>query len=553
MLVLLLVAFISGLLTILAPCIWPILPIVLASSTSAGRRRPLGVTVGILVSFTILTLSLSYLVRILNFDPDSLRFLAVTVIGVLGLSLVIPKLSALLESQVSRLSNLFGGRLGTGNGFWGGFLTGISLGIVWAPCAGPILATIAALAATRAVTSQVVLLTLVYMGGTGIPLFLFASFGSSLLLKSRALSPFLGRIQQAFGVIMIVTAILIWTSYDRVLQARLLNLFPAYSGLIYKLEQGNQVQTELSRLSGQKPITVFEPKPYLADLGKAPDFIGITNWLNSSPQDLASLKGKVILVDFWTYSCINCIRTLPFVTGWYEKYKGQDFVVIGVHTPEFEFEKKTENVQKALTMFKITYPVAQDNNFLTWNAFNNRYWPAKYLVDKDGHLRFKHFGEGSYSETEKAIQSLISESGKSVSRSFLDMPDQTPQTDLTPETYLGKARSNKLSANHKFSGRWNIENEYGESSIGSSLQLDFYADKVFLVITPKNSSDEVTVFLDDEVLDNAYAGNDVLNGKIIFDIPRLYELIDLKGNPGSHKLRLDFGTEGTRVFAFTFG
>ena len=554
MLVLLIVAFVSGLLTILAPCIWPILPIVLSSSSTGGRGRPLGVTLGILLSFSILTLSLSYLVKIFHFDPDILRLLAVVIIGFFGSILIIPKLASLLEGYASRIGNYFGGRFTSGSGFWSGMVAGISLGVVWAPCAGPILATIAALSATRAVNSQVVLITITYMIGTGIPLFLFAAFGSHLLTKSRVLSPFTGFIQQALGLVMIITAVLIWTGYDKLLQARLLNLFPAYTDLIYRIEQTNQVQEQLNRLQGKGEGKISTlPKSFLPDMGMAPDFVGIGNWLNSTPLTLGALEGKVILVDFWTYSCINCIRTLPFVTGWYEKYKDQGLVVVGIHTPEFEFEKKTENVANAIKMFGINYPVAQDNNYSTWNNYNNSYWPAKYLIDKDGHLRYQHSGEGLYAETEKAIQTLLAETGRPVPQEILSMPDQTPRIRLTPETYLGKSRMKIFSPDFKYLGEWNIENEFGESSPGSSLELDFYANKVFLVITPNSPTDIITVSLDGMTISDDVAGKDVFDGKVLLDTARLYELINLRGNPGTHVLRLDFGSKGTKVFAFTFG
>ncbi len=573
MLILLLVAFVSGLLTIFAPCIWPILPIVLSTSVSGGKSRPLGVTTGILISFSILTLSLSYLVKAFNFDPDSLRFLAVLVISFLGLVLLIPKLSAIVEGFASRLSGVFGGRFSTGNGFFGGLIAGISLGIVWAPCAGPILATIAALSATRTVNSQVILITLVYMLGTGIPLFLFATFGGRLITRSRFLSPFTGRIQQLFGVIMIATAALIWTGYDKVLQAKLLDVFPGYSNFLYKLEQSNQVQEQLRRLKGKEGKTSITPDSFLPDLGPAPEFIGISKWLNSTPLTLKSLQGKVVLVDFWTYSCINCIRTLPYVTGWYEKYKDQDFVVVGVHTPEFEFEKKTENVEMAIKMFKINYPVAQDNDFRTWNNFDNIYWPAKYLIDKDGHLRYTHFGEGNYDETEMAIQSLIAETGKIMPTGTLEIDETTPQVRLTPETYLGLDRLARFGSNERpqraerdytlpaslfddyfaLGGRWSMDGQFSQSIENSVLELNFFASKVFLVITPSTGQDIIKVYLDNQDVGQANSGKDVVNGQVTIDVDRLYELIDLHGSPGRHQLRLEFGTKGTKVFAFTFG
>lgn len=553
MLVLLLVAFVSGLFTILAPCIWPILPIVLSSSATGGHRKPLGVTIGILLSFTLLTLSLSYLVSVFNFDPDTLRLLAVLVIGFLGIVLVVPKLSAVIESYTSRLSSIFGGNIQNGSGFWGGLVVGVSLGIVWAPCAGPILATIAALSATRAVTAQVVLITVVYMIGTGIPLLLFATFGNKLLTKSRVLSPLTGKIQQILGAIMILTAAFIWTSYDKIIQAKLLDLFPGYSNFIYKIEQSNQVQEQLNRLQGRETNTVNFSGSYLPKLGMAPDFRGISGWLNTEPLTMESLKGKVVLIDFWTYSCINCIRTLPFVTGWYEKYKDQGFVVVGVHTPEFEFEKKAENVQNSLNTFKINYPVAQDNGYGTWNNYNNSYWPAKYLIDKDGQIRYKHFGEGEYAETERAIQTLLAETGSTVPTDTLSLKDETPTRRLTPETYIGKNRAERFSSVLSLSKDWSIQPEYAESVEGSKLELNFFASKVFLVITPATMNDSITVILDGKVVESNSAGKDVVDGKVILDEPRLYEILDLKDGPDNHKLQLNFGTKGTQIFAFTFG
>ncbi len=563
MTILIIFAFISGVLTILAPCIWPLLPVVLSASATGGKNKPLGITLGILMSFSVFTLSLSYLVARFHLDPNSLRLLAVVVLVFLGLTLVIPQLAALIEGAVSRLSGRWGGKLTQREGFGGGILTGVVLGIVWTPCAGPILATIAALAATQAVTAKVILVTLFYMAGTGIPLFLFSLFGSRLLLRSRGLAPYLGKIQKVFGIVMIVTALAIYTNYDKIIQAKLLDIFPAYSNILFSLEGNQKVQEQLAALKGKGSV----------DLGVAPEFGGITNWLNSEPLTMASLRGKVVLVDFWTYTCINCIRTLPFVTGWYEKYKDAGLVVVGVHTPEFEFEKNTDNVSKALKMFKVTYPVAQDNNYVTWNNFNNSYWPAKYLIDKNGHIRLVHFGEGNYPETEKAIQSLLAETGKVAPSGVLSLPDQTPQISMTPETYLGLSRLQSLASpetpvsgsqqftiparipNDQFAygGTWGLSSQEAKAGEGASLELNYSANKVFLVITPNDNKDILAVFLDGKSVGVDQAGKDVVNGAVRFDTARLYELIDLQGKPGRHLLRLQFKTTGTKIFAFTFG
>jgi thiol-disulfide isomerase/thioredoxin len=308
-------------------------------------------------------------------------------------------------------------------------------------------------------------------------------------------------------------------------------------------------------------------------LAKAPEITGITNWINSDPVTMASLRGKVVLIDFWTYTCINCIRTLPYVTSWYEKYKDDNFVVIGVHSPEFEFEKNTANVENAATQYGITYPIAQDNDFKTWDAYNNKYWPAHYLVDANGNIRYVHFGEGKYDETEKAIQKLIEEAGKNVSSTELTtMEDQSPRFKQTPETYLGSRRVERFESNLPFkngvqsytfpssvsldsfayAGDWKIENQYSETVQNAKLLMQFEGNKVFLVMHTTVGNEKVTVYLDNKIIPADVSGVDVKDGVITLDEPRLYELVDLKGNRGTHLLRLEF-SNGVQLYAFTFG
>lgn len=524
------------------------------------------------------------MVQIFHFDPDILRLFAVFVIGFLGLALVLPKLSAYIEILVSRLSSKLGnGSSNQRTGFIGGYITGFSLGIVWAPCAGPILATIATLAATKAVNLEVIMVTLFYVAGIGIPLFFFSYAGSLLFTKSRALSPYIGRIQQLFGILMIATALAIYTNYDKVLEANLLNAIPSYSQFLLKLETNQAVTKGLDILKGHKNIDeskVNMPFPKagaLPKLSRAPEFTGITKWLNlpnsQTALTLGELKGKVVLIDFWTYTCINCIRTLPHVTGWYEKYKNQGFIVISVHSPEFEFEKKTENVAAAIKQYGIRYPVAQDNDYGTWKAYANNYWPAEYLIDKAGYIRHTHFGEGEYDQTEKAIQSLLEEAGNQVAPTLENMPDETPKTSISPETYIGSTRMSYLYPNgtvgngkqnftlssnlpqNQFSlgGDWTIDNEYSIAGKNAALEYNFTADKVFLVMRPPaNSISRLKVFIDGKVVDSSNAGVDVKEGIITVDSDRLYTLIDLKGKTENHLLRLEFDSV-ISVYAFTFG
>ena len=577
--ILLVFAFLSGLVTIFAPCIWPLLPIILSSSTTGGKKKPLGITLGIIVSFGIFTLTISYIVSLIPFDPTILRYIAVFVIGFLGLTLMVPKLTQILEGYVSKLSSSFRPVNTTGTGFTSGFITGISLGIVWTPCAGPILATIATLAATQAVNFQIVLVTVAYLIGVGIPLYFFSLLGQSVFSKSRFLSKYTGRIQQIFGVIMILTAVAIATNYDRTLQARLLDAFPSYSQFIINLETAEPVKKELDKLrnpDAEEQIDMPFPKASdtsLPVITKAPDFVGIENWLNSDSLTIESLRGKVVLIDFWTYTCINCIRTLPYVTSWYEKYKDKNFIVVGVHTPEFEFEKNTTNVANAIKQYNITYPVAQDNDYATWRAYDNHYWPAKYLIDKDGNIRYFHFGEGKYEETEKAIQMLIKQTGMTVDEKTTAEEDSFSAMPQTPETYLGYGRMERFEGQIKqglnsytfpktlnrdsiaFSGIWDVQEEKSISTKqGSQLMLKFYASKVFLVITPKSSEDKIQVIIDrDADAVDFYNGKDVVDGYVKLDVPRLYELIDLKDESNEHELILEFENEGTEVYAFTFG
>ena len=405
MLLLLAFAFISGLVTILAPCIWPLLPIVLSSSiigNSKSHKRPLGVTFGIMVSFAFFTLSFAFLVKAFHLDANLLRVLAVIVIAFFGVSMIIPQILVKFEIFVTKLTNIFGVKnQNKSNDFISGFITGISLGIVWSPCAGPILATIATLAATGQVNLNVFLVTVFYVTGVGIPLFLFAYAGQQFILKAKRVSKYTGRIQQVFGAIMIITAVAIYMHYDVYLEAKLLDMFPGFSQNLNKFEGNSNILNELNKLKGNQSKESIDSSSLFNTNAPAPDFIGITKWLNTDkPLTIKSLKGKVILVDFWTYTCINCIRTLPYVTSWYEKYKDKGFVVVGVHTPEFQFEHETQNVLNAIKMYSIHYPVAQDNDYATWNNYSNQYWPAEYLIDVNGNVRRVHFGEGEYDKTE---------------------------------------------------------------------------------------------------------------------------------------------------------
>lgn len=585
MLLLLFLAFLSGLVTIFAPCIWPILPIVLSAGVNGNKHKPLGLVTGLSVSFIFFTLALSSLVKIFSFDPEVLRYVAVIVIGFLGLMLVIPQLGEKLEAIVSRLGSL-GSRFtqNRGGGFGAGFITGAALGLIWTPCAGPILAAVATLAATQTVGLSGLLLISAYVAGVSVPLYLLTFLGGRVLSQTRTLSRYTGTIQRVFGVVMIVSAILIFTGYDKKLQTKILDNFPQYGSFLYvfenqaektgqleKVRQGQAEDTgESSRETSEKA-----PSAMLKNLGKAPEITGIEGWINTDGTSLRELKGKVVLVDFWTYSCINCIRTLPHVTSWYEQYKDQGFVVIGVHTPEFAFEHKKENVAEAVKKYAITYPVAQDNNYATWQAYNNRYWPAHYLIDAEGNVRYTHFGEGKYEETEALIVELLKEAGHNPAMGEKNIQDETPRQGSvqTPETYLGSARGNQLSSpeiitqskqvftapknlevdQYAFEGEWQVEKERAVASPQGALTLYFQGEKVFLVMSPEDESisSTVNVYLDGKRISPELSGKDVKNGQVSVEQERLYEIIDLRGMRQKGLLKLEF-ENAVGVYAFTF-
>lgn len=577
MIILLFFAFLAGFVTIAAPCIWPLLPIILSVSSTGSRRKALGVVLGIMTSFAIFTLSISYLEKFLHIDPNVFRLVAVIALILFGVAMLVPSLGIVLESAINRLLAPFRTRFKAGEaGFTQGYLIGFSTGLVWAPCSGPILGTVATLAAIQAVNFRIILVALVYILGLGIPLFLFALAGNWFFNFSKRLSRYTAAIQRVFGLLIIVAAVLIYTNYDKVIQLRILKIFPSYGNFLNKVEDNPEVSERLSELLDQtevlKPAVAVSEK--LPDYGEAPELAGIAEWLNTSvPLSLAQMRGKVVLLDFWTYTCINCVRTLPHVKGWYEKYKDDNFVVIGVHTPEFAFEKSTANVMGALKQFNIHYPVALDNDYETWRAYRNRYWPSHYLIDINGHIRYKHFGEGDYEEMDKAIRSLLKEAGYRVSGKEASSHADTAPFGVTPETYLGRSRIKYCVSREKvkggrqtfslperigkncfaYDGVWDISDESATPKKGSALEIHFNASKVFLVVSPGADGDRIKLFMDGELLDSGKAGADVIRGYLILDTNRLYNLVDLKGKVESHLLRLEFEDDGDALYAFTFG
>jgi len=576
MIILILFSLLSGLVTVLSPCILPVLPIVLSSTLTGGKRRPLGVVTGLIISFSIFTLAISQIVSLLGISANVLRIVAVVIIGVLGLGLILPGLNEMIEKLFNRLPGLVKQDGQQGSGFGSGFVTGASLGLIWAPCAGPILAAVTTLAATQAVTFGSVVVVVSYAIGAGIPLLAIAYGGRNLMQRVPFLVNNARKVQQTFGAIMILTALLIAFNVDTMVTAWVTEMVPSsWTAQLTQFETNPTVSKQLSNLnsdSGQNNGTTYDTGGSLQDLGLAPELTGITHWINSEPLTLSALKGKVVLIDFWTYSCVNCVRTFPFLKDWYSKYKDQGFVIIGVHTPEFAFEHETSNVEQAVKRFGIEYPVAQDNDYGTWRAYNNHYWPAEFLIGPDGHLRYTHFGEGHYDVTEMAIQTLLDEAGHPVDQALSDMNTSAFSQDQTPETYVGTSRQQNFSSPeelvsgkastytipatlplHHFavSGTWQFEPEYAKvTEAGSELELHFYAKDVYLVMDSALPSQVSVTLLSPDQPNQTEDLNP--EGQVTIDQARLYHLVALdKAQEGT--VVIEFDQPGVEAYSFTFG
>ncbi len=609
MLLLVVVAFVAGLVTAVSPCVLPILPVVLATGADGDRRRPYLVIAGLIASFSFFTLASVQIISALHLPSSALRDVAIALIAVFGLTLLVPRISLVFERATLRLQAVGGrliGRSSTGplaivNGstgptgaamnpagaaprrgsIAGGLLTGLGLGLVWTPCAGPILGAITSLAVTTPGSWSTLALVIAYALGAGLPLLAIAQGGRKLMTRLRMRST-AGWATRAFGALVIATAGLMAVGADAAISTQLTNILPDWTNVLQTLERSNPVQVALGQLEGHNQPAATSGSgsnsgagnaANLPDMGAAPDLTGIDHWLNSQPLTMASLRGKVVLIDFWTYSCINCIRTLPYVEGWYQKYEADGFVVIGVHTPEFAFEHDTANVQAAIQRFGITYPVAQDNEFATWNAYSNMYWPAHYLIDATGHIRAEHFGEGAYEETEAEIRDLLAESGMSALPSAAATDGPVPiSRGQTPETYLGSARASAYRGSYPgdgshdltlpsdsqvhtwaLGGKWDVASQFiTAAAAGDKLQFQFQARDVYLVMSAATPT-TVHVAVTGAASPPADGTEDVsASGELTVSTARLYHLVHLPAQEQA-TVTITFDSPGIQAYAFTFG
>ena len=540
MLILLAIGFVAGIVTALSPCVLPVLPIVLAGG--ATGRRPLAIVAGIVASFTVFTLSAAWLLDLAGLPGDLLRNVAIALLFLVALSLLVPQVAEWLARPLQFLTRRSGGDRG------GGFLLGASLGLVFVPCAGPVLAAVTVIAARREVGLEAVLLTLAYATGAAIPMLAIALTGqrAARAVRSRAET-----VRRVSGVLVAAAAVAIALGADRELQT----VLPGYTeALQERFERSGAARRELRELTGGRdPEATGARDTGLEDYGPAPEFRGITRWLNSKPLTLEGLRGRVVLIDFWTYSCINCLRTLPYLRDWHDRYEPAGLTIVGVHSPEFAFERVERNVRENASDLDVRWPIALDNAFATWGAWHNQYWPAKYLIDREGHVRYFHFGEGDYAETEEAIRSLLGESAPAAS----GRADTSPRGQVTPESYLGHERLARNGGDAvvederhtytlprelgeselAFGGTWAIEDERAVAGNRARLRLRYRARDVFLVLAGAGT---VEVLLD---------GRPERVVKV--DGDRLYTLVE-RPRLGDHLLELRL-TPGVAAYAFTFG
>ena len=585
MLLLVAFAFLAGAGTAVSPCVLPVLPIVLSAGATGGRRRPLGVVTGLAVSFTFATVALVYLIDALGLPGDLPRTIAIVVLIAFGVALMVPALSGPLEARLSALTSRFGPPRSGGEGFAGGFLVGASLGFVYAPCAGPILAGVITVSAAQTFTAGRLAVALAYGVGSAAVLYVLTLGGRRVTAR---LARRTGVLQFGMGAVMVLVAGALLANLDTKFESAIATGIPSFLvDPTQSLENGRSVQTALadvrggigghsSAASAEAGGAQGNAGARLPVLGEAPDpdFADTQQWFNTPgdrPLSLSRLRGHVVLVDFWTYSCINCLRTLPYLNAWYRKYHSKGFEIVGVHTPEFPFEHSASNVADAISREGIRYPVVQDNDYATWTAYHNQYWPAEYLIDGRGRIRLVDFGEGDYGGKERAIRSLLAEQGAGRLGGDTRVRAEAPAKGLrTPETYLGANRADGFTngpivvGRHDYGnppppppnalayhGTWTVGGEAATAGPHAAIALHFQARRVFIVLGSPGRTRRARVLLDGKPIAAKEAGADARSGFLKVRAQRLYEVVDLpRVESRTVTLRFQPGVQG---YSFTFG
>jgi len=596
--------FLGGALTILSPCILPVLPFVFARSEQKFLTNGLPMLAGMAITFaaiaTLAAVGGSWAIRVNQYG----RIFALVLLTAFAATLLSTRLADWLARPFVALGNrLTQATPGAADRFTllNSLLLGIATGLLWAPCAGPILGLILTGAAISGPNARTTLLLFAYAAGAATSLAVALLAGGrvfAFLKKSLGTGEW---IRRGLGVAVLLAVVAIVFGWDSSVLTRLsLNgtnsleqslidkIHPqntdAPGGAMMAMSNSNMAMSNSKSDGHAMMMSAAKAAGNLPVEGEIPSFAGATLWLNSPPLTPESLRGKVVVVDFWTYSCINCLRALPFVESWYQKYKDHGLVVIGVHAPEFAFEKDPSNVRRAVADLKIAYPVALDNDYAIWQAFNNQYWPAHYFIDATGRIRAHHFGEGNYDESEQIIRTLLTEAGQS------DLPPpgtgQPPAVgvqaapdeahDQSPETYVGYSRADNFASPGGFaqdqahvyaapstlklnqwalSGSWNVDPEKALlGASGGKIEFRFYARDLHLVLGPGNGKPvRFRVTLDGAAPAADHGADTDSSGAGIIDGQRLYQLIRQSGDVGEHVFSIEFLDPGAQAYSFTFG
>jgi len=554
-----LIGFLGGLITGISPCILPVLPVVFFSGAGgSSAARPYLVIAGLACSFSVVTLAGSALLSALHLPQDAIRWAALVTLTVIGLGLIFPPLQHLIERPFARIPQR---QIGLNTLSASGFGLGLTLGALYVPCAGPVLAAIVVAGGTASVGVATLVLTATFAVGTALPLLAFALAGRRVAQRVTAFRRRRRAIQVVGGITMIVLAVALVFNLPAMLQRAV----PDYTAAMQKGIGANDIRHKLN-LGGSagQLADCAEGSDQLQQCGPAPAIKGIAQWLNTpggAPIDLASLRGKVVLIDFWAYSCINCQRAIGHVVDWYNRYK-DGFVVVGVHTPEYAFERVTGNVASGAAALHITYPIALDNDYATWNNYQNLYWPGEYLIDASGAVRHTKFGEGDYDGTEKLIRQLLVAADPDIRLPPpVNSVDTTPRTRLTPETYLGVGKTGNYGGggdyrvgtatfgypakltDDKFAlhGRWALDDQGATAdSNDSAIRLNYTAKDVYAVVAGTGT---ITVTRDQKTTTTSISG-----------APTLHQIVGNNIGASAHRDQLDMRvSKGLQVFSFTFG
>jgi cytochrome c biogenesis protein CcdA/thiol-disulfide isomerase/thioredoxin len=594
---LLIVSFASGILTVLAPCVLPLLPVIIGGSLSQfdkhAKYQPHIITASLAISITLFTLFLKASSLLIDIDPVIWKYISGMLVLCFGLTYIFPNAwsNLLVMLKISGKSDKLLDKAYEKQGITKSILIGASLGPVFASCSPTYALIIATVLPVNFVIGSIYII--MYAIGLALVMLLIALLGRSFIKKLKVFANPNSIFKKILGLMFVLVGFAIISGFDKKIETlvlnsgfiditkveeKLLNSTSATSTSTLNLNSGNLTQ-------GSNHHELFNIN--IDDKILAPELVGIKDWINTGNNavTLASLKGKVVLLDFWTYSCINCQRTLPYITKWYDTYKDKGLVVLGVHAPEFSFEKNKANVEKFVQENNVHYPVGLDNDFATWRSYNNKYWPAHYLIDKDGILRRTHFGEGDYEQSEMAIVELLKERNNSIDNISLvstvisneNAKNTSANSDvaqsnhkLTPETYIGYDRLDKfanISELHKdknanytvqnslnsdywsIDGAWNVDAEKATTiKNGANFKMKFNAKNVYIVMSG-NGVAEVNINKSSTI----FNGKDVdTNGKLHINGPRLYTIVNAKKYIENGELAIKL-PNGISLNAITFG